>query len=216
MKDPNASNVYGTPTGVCIQENGSTDCGSRLQTYLFTDADRTLLADGSYHTFTVETGTTTSAYADGTRPVSIGFFGLSQYQYGTKIKSNATQTIPFLTIQKFPLPDQCATPGACASNVLFLPGIEASRLYRPDYAGGTDQLWEPNIDSDVLDLYMNPDGTSARPDVYTKEVIDEKNVLPIGQGNIYKSFIAEMNELKTAGTIVDWKAVPYDWRVSLV
>ena len=215
MKDQNASNMYGTPTGVCMKPADTVGCGLEMQRYYFTNEDRTLLADGASHTFMVETGTTTSAYADGTRPVSIGFFGLSQYQYGTKIKSNATQTIPFLTIQKFPLPDPCATPGACASNVLFLPGIEASRLYRPDYAGGTDQLWEPNIDSDVRDLYLNPDGASARFDVYTKDVIDEKNVLPIGQGNIYKSFIAQMNELKTAGTIVDWKAVPYDWRLSL-
>jgi parallel beta-helix repeat protein len=103
----------------------------------------------------------------------------------------------------------------CYDNVLFLPGIEASRLYRPDYARGTDQLWEPNIDSDVQDLYMNLDGTSARNDVYTKDVIDEINILPIGQGNIYKSFIAQMNELKTSGTITDWEAAPYDWRLTL-
>ncbi|MDO8482023.1 MAG: hypothetical protein Q7S75_02995 [bacterium] len=102
----------------------------------------------------------------------------------------------------------------CFSNVLFLPGIEASRLYRPDYSGGTDQLWEPNIDNDARDLFLTADGKSVRNDVYTKDVIDEKNVLPIGQGNIYKSFIAQMSELKTSGTIADWEAVPYDWRLS--
>lgn len=112
-----------------------------------------------------------------------------------------------------PPPDPCAAPGVCASNVLFLPGIEASRLYRPDYDGGTDQLWEPNIDSDVQDLYMNADGTSARNDVYTKErdVIDE---LPSG-ANIYKSFIAKMDELRTSGDINDWEPIAYDWRLSL-
>jgi pimeloyl-ACP methyl ester carboxylesterase len=99
------------------------------------------------------------------------------------------------------------------SNVLFLPGIEGSQLYRPDYNSGTDRLWEPNIDSDVQDLYMNPDGTSARSDIYTKElgVIDE---LPDGE-NIYKSFIAKMDGLKTAGTINDWEPIAYDWRLSL-
>lgn len=103
----------------------------------------------------------------------------------------------------------------CNSNVLFLPGLEASRLYRLDYSGGTDQLWEPNTDSDVDDLSLAADGTSVRNDVYTKDVIDEKNVSPIGQGNIYKSFIAQMNELKTAGAIADWNTTPYDWRLSL-
>ena len=101
----------------------------------------------------------------------------------------------------------------CNSNVLFLPGIEGSRLYRPDYDGGTDKLWEPNIDSDVKDLYMNSDGTSTRLDVYAKErdLIDE---LPDGE-NIYKSFIDKMNDLKTSGTIVDWEPIAYDWRLSL-
>jgi pimeloyl-ACP methyl ester carboxylesterase len=60
---------------------------------------------------------------------------------------------------------------------------------------------------------MNADGTSARSDIYTKErgVIDE---LPDGE-NIYKSFIAKMDGLKTAGTINDWEPVAYDWRLSL-
>ncbi|MCX6787654.1 MAG: right-handed parallel beta-helix repeat-containing protein, partial [Candidatus Kaiserbacteria bacterium] len=101
------------------------------------------------------------------------------------------------------------------SNVLFLPGLEASRLYRPGDIFGTDQLWEPNTDSDTQDLFLTADGKSVRNDVYTKDVIDEKNVLPLGQGNVYKSFIAQMDGLKTAGTINDWEAVPYDWRLSL-
>lgn len=104
--------------------------------------------------------------------------------------------------------------GPKVSNVLFLPGIEASRLYRPDYSGGTDQLWEPNIENDVKDLFLTAEGKSIRNDVYTKDVLDEKNVLPVGQGNIYKSFIAQMDALKATSIITDWKAVPYDWRLS--
>lgn len=114
-----------------------------------------------------------------------------------------------------PPSDPCAVFGSCASNVLFLPGLEASRLYRTGDIFGTDQLWEPNTDSDVQDLFLTADGTSVRSDVYTKDVIDEKNVLPVGQGNIYKSFITQMNELKTDGTITDWNTAPYDWRLSL-
>ncbi len=107
-------------------------------------------------------------------------------------------------------PDPCAS-GGCVSNVLFLPGLEASRLYRSDNSG-TDQLWEPNTDSDVQDLFLTSTGQSVRNDVYTKDVIDE--AYRAGP-NIYKSFIAQMNELKTAGTIADWKTAPYDWRLSL-
>jgi pimeloyl-ACP methyl ester carboxylesterase len=209
IKDPSANNVYRQPEGVAL----GTCFGCRnLQTYRFTDADRTLLSDQAFHTFLVETGTTTSTYADGTRPVFISFFNLSQYQYGTKVKSNAAATIPFLSIQTAPPPDPCALPGACASNVLFLPGIEASRLYRPDYAGGTDQLWEPTSNTDVLDLFMTASGTSTRSDIYTKDVMDEA----YGTFNIYKSFLADLDAWKNTDRIIaDYSAVPYDWRLSL-
>lgn len=213
MKDPNASNVYGTPRGVCIKPAGAIGCSS-MQTYFFTNADRELLADGAFHTFMVETGTTTSTYADGTQPVAISFFGLSQRQYGTKVKSNAAATLPYLTIYSAAPPlDPCAVPGVCASSVLFLPGIEASRLYRPGDIGGIDRLWEPSTDSDAADLFLTTDGTSVRNDVYTKDVVDEAFAYGAGP-NIYKSFIEQMNELKVAGTLADWEAVPYDWRLS--
>ena len=113
----------------------------------------------------------------------------------------------------FPVDAKIAVNLPGSSNVLFLPGIEGSRLYRPDYNGGTDKLWEPSSNADVRDLYLNPDGTSIRHDVYTKEgdVIDE---LPTGE-NIYKSLIDKLNELKTNGVIVDWEPIAYDWRLSL-
>lgn len=117
-------------------------------------------------------------------------------------------------------PDPCAVPGACASNVLFLPGIEASRLYATstDIFGVTheDQLWEPNNNGDAEELSLTADGVSIKENIYTREVLDEKNVLPIGQGNIYKSFITQMNGLKNEDKIInDWKAAPYDWRFAL-
>ena len=102
----------------------------------------------------------------------------------------------------------------CNDNVMFLPGIESSRLYRPDYNGGTDQLWEPSGDVDAQDLRLNVDGTSRRADVYTKDVVDEAYAPGVGT-NIYKSFISKMKALKTAGTIEDWAPIPYDWRLSL-
>lgn len=103
----------------------------------------------------------------------------------------------------------------CFSNVLFLPGIESSRLYKPE-GSGENLLWEPQSNADVQALYLNPDGSSVRDDVYTKvgEVIDEVEV-PVLGSNVYKSFIKRMDDLKAAGTIADWEAIPYDWRLSL-
>jgi pimeloyl-ACP methyl ester carboxylesterase len=105
---------------------------------------------------------------------------------------------------------------SCCSSVMFLPGIEGSRLYRPDYNGGTDQLWEPTVDdhdNDVRDLFLAADGSSARSDVYAKEK-DIINTAPPAV-DIYQSFSSKMNGLKSAGTINDWEPISYDWRVSL-
>ncbi|MBI5004361.1 hypothetical protein HZC00_04665 [Candidatus Kaiserbacteria bacterium] len=112
---------------------------------------------------------------------------------------------------------QTCTPGVdpdCNSNVLFLPGIEASRLYRPQVVGDPEKkLWEPGIHDDLHDLYLNPEGKSVRDDVYAKtgDVLDET---PIGV-NIYQSFIDKMNDLESRDLINDWETGPYDWRLSL-
>ncbi|MBI4088994.1 PxKF domain-containing protein [Candidatus Kaiserbacteria bacterium] len=111
-----------------------------------------------------------------------------------------------------PPPDPCATPGACASNVLFLPGIEASRLYRPDGQGGEKKLWEPGGDADAIQLAMTASGSSARGDIYTRDVIDNA-YLPI-KGDVYKSFLEQLAAMKAGNTIADYTAVPYDWRLS--
>ncbi len=114
-----------------------------------------------------------------------------------------------------PLHDTPPSPGCtenCNSSVMFLPGFEASRLYRPDYNGGTDNLWEPNSNGDGEDLFLNSDGTSIRNDIYTKDVINSA----FGFGpNIYASFIDQMNTLASTSLIHEWKAIPYDWRLSL-
>ena len=103
----------------------------------------------------------------------------------------------------------------CHSNVLFLPGIESSRLYRPQVVGDPEnRAWEPSDDDDVRDLYLKENGEGWRDDVYTKErdVLDE---LPIVGQNIYKSFISKMDEMREDGLINDWLPAAYDWRLSL-
>ena len=107
----------------------------------------------------------------------------------------------------------------CASNVLFLPGIEASRLYDdvestcPYDEKSKMRAWEPNCSDDVSRLYMNSDGESVREGIHVKEgdVLDNT---PIGSG-IYGSFIEKMNELKSSDDINDWKPIAYDWRMPL-
>lgn len=94
------------------------------------------------------------------------------------------------------------------SNVAFLPGLEASRLY----AQGTffeNQLWFPNTQEDVRKLALSPTtGESVNPNVYTRDVIDEV----AGTVNIYKTFLARLEGMVTAGDIEKAVTFPYDWR----
>ena len=103
------------------------------------------------------------------------------------------------------------------SSVAFLPGIKASRLYKE----GTifeNQLWEPNTDEDVEKLFLDSSGNSINSDIYTRDVIDQANIIPsdplsIFRQNFYISFIQDMNKLANNGIIANWKALPYDWRL---
>ena len=101
---------------------------------------------------------------------------------------------------------------SCCSSVLFLPGMEASRLYEMEDQK-ENRLWEPAIGSNsVSKLFMNNAGESIYSDIYTRDVIDEAIIPGVGS-NIYKSFIAMMNDLKKDKTITDWQPIPYDWRL---
>jgi hypothetical protein len=103
------------------------------------------------------------------------------------------------------------------SNVAFLPGLEASRLYRPatdpsDPSVTKVRLWEPPLFlQDNSQLFLNPDGTSIGDGIFTKDVVDE-TYFGI---NIYESFINSMNKNVTDGVIQGWKPLPYDWRFDI-
>ena len=109
-----------------------------------------------------------------------------------------------------PTPTPTSSPVAeCCSNVLFLPGLEASRLYR----AGEDQVWEPTRNQDVKELYLLPSGESVNSDIYTRDVIDEAPRV-INGFNVYKKFINFMDdEIVGGGIINEWEAIPYDWRL---
>ncbi|MBI2120280.1 MAG: hypothetical protein HYT94_01490, partial [Parcubacteria group bacterium] len=102
------------------------------------------------------------------------------------------------------------------SNIAFLPGLEASRLYRPatdptDPSVTKVRLWEPPLAlQDNAQLFLNPNGTPVRDDIFTGDVIDEA----IGF-NIYEKFIDSMDELVESNIISAWKPLPYDWRFDI-
>lgn len=122
--------------------------------------------------------------------------------------------------------DPCAGVEQCSSNVLFLPGIESSRLYRSndqhlcDYSDEFGEiisppecrLWEPG--GDVLSQYLAfySQGQSILSDIYTRDVLDKG----YGNAEIYSSFLSQLNVMKnTSHLITDYSAAPYDWRYSI-
>ncbi len=160
----------------------------------------------------------------------------------TQTSANSSAIIPFDPIYPYDPAfelNQSSTPCTinCNSNVLFLPGIEGSRLYQqqgsidcsmmppdttpPEACFHENQLWEPNRDADVRKIFLDNEGKSdMNHDVYTRDIIDEVNVLPdptgLLQDNIYKSFKNDLKNLKESEHLItDYSIVPYDWRLSL-
>ncbi len=125
--------------------------------------------------------------------------GLGAYMTGDLDFSNWLTSDPTLYI---------SSP-QCCSSVLFMPGVMASRLH-----DGNGKLWEPLSGGDIERLYLDEEGKSIGQDIYADEVIDEIHSASIGR-NIYKSFIGDLAQKKSAGQIADYSAVPYDWRLSL-
>jgi pimeloyl-ACP methyl ester carboxylesterase len=104
-------------------------------------------------------------------------------------------------------------PPACCSSVLFLPGITGSRLYRA-HGAIEDKLWEPIQNSNIQELALNSDGSSVHGDIYTKVGGVVSAIYNLPTLKVYSSFFDQMNDLKSAGTITDFEAIPYDWRLS--
>ncbi len=97
-----------------------------------------------------------------------------------------------------------------ASSVLFLPGIQASRLYTRE-GGSENRLWEPNINGDVEKLSLDENGVSTNQ-IYTRDVVGEI----FGVSNVYRTFIDLMMGLKDDQKIIkDFTAFAYDWRFSV-
>ncbi len=112
-------------------------------------------------------------------------------------------TITFTITEVPPLP-------IGASSVLFLPGIQASRLYTQGLLGTEDQLWEANGNQDVRQLEMAQSGESTQQ-VYTKDIAPKV----YGFVSIYAGFSNYMDTLVDDGVIKEWMPFAYDWRYSV-
>jgi len=117
-----------------------------------------------------------------------------------------------------PLPSPTPPPGS-VSNVLFLPGAEGTRLYRPEDSCDPEasdcteeQLWDPSGDHDLQDLFLDSHGESTRNDIYAK---DGDVINNVSFYKFYKSFADDMDALREGGAMTNWKPVAYDWRLSL-
>ncbi len=97
-----------------------------------------------------------------------------------------------------------------ASNVLFLPGAKASKLHDQ-----SNQVWPPTPGGDdYRNLLLDEDGNSIE-DIHTDDPIDEAGLPgPLGT-NIYKSFIGDLERLKSDKIVKDISLYAYDWRQSV-
>ena len=93
----------------------------------------------------------------------------------------------------------------CCSSVLFIPGIESSRLYSD---GNT--LWEPHRNDNVRALFLNDNGSSSDPEIYSGGPIDSA-----WGYSIYSSFMKFLNGLVAQGSMNEWSPFGYDWRKSI-
>jgi len=98
------------------------------------------------------------------------------------------------------------------SSVAFLPGLEASRLYKPGMFF-ENQLWEPNRNDDVRKLYLNSDGTPQDSGIYVRGDIDQIYGL---FNNIYAGFHDSMQKLVDDKVIREFEVLPYDWRLNRI
>ena len=91
---------------------------------------------------------------------------------------------------------------ACCSSILFIPGLEGSRLYL-----GSNTLWEPNRNDDVRKLFLQENGSSTNKAIYSGAPIDTA-----WGYSAYNSFMKFLDNLVKQGSINSWYGFGYDWR----
>jgi hypothetical protein len=110
----------------------------------------------------------------------------------------------------------------CCASVIFIPGLQGSRLYKRTFLGKLfeNQLWEPDSTRDVRSLFLNSEGDSINSGIYTDDIIERINILGTRFGiyrvfpSIYSEFIAYLKDMKKKKLISSYDVFPYDWRRS--
>ena len=125
-----------------------------------------------------------------------------------------------------PEEEEAADASAGASSVLFLPGIQASRLFAAEdistglfsgYSAG-DRVWEPGRNRDVQMLEMSSAGTPLYS-LYSDQILDtitfEGRLFQANISDVYTSISSFFDQLVEEETIVEWYPYAYDWRYSV-
>ncbi|HEX7724409.1 MAG TPA: hypothetical protein VF438_01570, partial [Candidatus Paceibacterota bacterium] len=93
----------------------------------------------------------------------------------------------------------------CCSSVLFIPGLEGTRLYDEAHT----RLWEPVGNENIRKLHLNEIGSSTEL-ITADDPIDF--ALGLRSKGIYGSFVHFMDGLVSQNVIREWKSFGYDWR----
>ena len=98
------------------------------------------------------------------------------------------------------------------SNIMFIPGVLGSKLFEDGV-----QRWPAYLDYNQNRLIMDSNGNSVYALKVKANFKDGSGIteeVPNGTINIYKSLVADLNEIKNNRSINDFSIIPYDWRLS--
>lgn len=219
------NSIIDTTSPVVTGKFGGTNGGQLIDQENFKDLDGWNWASLGYFTsLPPNTNIILSEAGDANKPVMIEYpFGqgyviatmtTTEWRYGGGFgdsqggKGNFPQNRKLLA-NELGYAYSLAHPENKVSDIVFLPGLQASRLY--NFETFQNRLWEPNYNADVEKLLLTDEGKSILPNIYTLDVVDEIHVV-----NIYKKFLGFLDDLKSEGVIKNWTAIPYDWRYSVV
>ncbi|MEI7463163.1 MAG: hypothetical protein WCK03_02080, partial [Candidatus Taylorbacteria bacterium] len=101
----------------------------------------------------------------------------------------------------------------CCSSVLFIPGLEGTRLYRQislplGLGNSTNRLWEPLLNINTEHLYLDANGRTQDPSIYSGGPID----IALGLKGVYGKLMNNLSDLVASGKISEWRPYGYDWR----
>jgi hypothetical protein len=118
---------------------------------------------------------------------------------------------PWLTAD--PIPDLTKDISECCSSVLFIPGLEGSRLFKEQklsFGFGTisHRLWEPLSNIDIKGLYLDNTGKTIDPTIYSADPIDKA----LGLKGVYGKLMEDLATMVSIGKIKEWRPFGYDWR----